>query len=114
MNGTRFLAGFSLSGKQFWDCNNGFGFPRRFLSIVKTTTRGNYVLRVLFAILKIYLYFMIFNALFQGQNKLIVLLAEPLTSEDNVVITVDKNGHRIEVTNVTKRNPYTLQFKMPC
>ncbi|XP_026806381.1 phosphoinositide 3-kinase adapter protein 1 isoform X1 [Rhopalosiphum maidis] len=48
-----------------------------------------------------------------GQNKLIVLLSEPLVSEDNVIITVDKNGHKIEVTNVTRRNPYTLQFKMP-
>ncbi|VVC39489.1 Hypothetical protein CINCED_3A014689 [Cinara cedri] len=48
-----------------------------------------------------------------GQNKLIVLLTEPLTSDDNVVITVDKNGHKIEVTSVTRRNPYTLQFKMP-
>lgn len=43
-----------------------------------------------------------------------MLLSEPLTPEDSVVITVDKNGHKIEVTNVTKRNPYTLQFKMPC
>lgn len=49
----------------------------------------------------------------QGQNKLIVLLTEPLNSEDNVVITVDKNGHKIEVSSVTRRNPYTLQFKMP-
>uniref|UniRef100_A0A2S2R4D6 Phosphoinositide 3-kinase adapter protein 1 n=1 Tax=Sipha flava TaxID=143950 RepID=A0A2S2R4D6_9HEMI len=48
-----------------------------------------------------------------GQNKVIVLLSEPLIPEDNVVITVDKNGHKIEVTNVTKRNPYTLQFRMP-
>lgn len=57
---------------------------------------------------------LIINTFFQGQNKLIVLLSEPLTSEDNIVITIDKNGHKMEVTNVTRRNPYTLQFKMPC
>lgn len=56
----------------------------------------------------------VLNKLFQGQNKLIVLLSEPLKPEDNIVINIDKNGHKIEVTNVMRRNPYTLQFKMPC
>lgn len=59
-------------------------------------------------------YYRPMNFSIQGQNKLIVLLSEPLTSEDNIEIIVDKNGHKIEVTNVTRRNPYTLQFKMPC
>lgn len=48
-----------------------------------------------------------------GQNKLIVLLTDPLTSEDKIQIHIDKNGQRIEVTSFKKRNPYTLQFSMP-
>lgn len=62
---------------------------------------------------KVFMIIYYVRIIFQGQNKLIVLLTEPLTSDDNVVITVDKNGHKIEVMSVTRRNPYTLQFKMP-
>ncbi|KAI5692363.1 hypothetical protein M8J76_015789, partial [Diaphorina citri] len=48
-----------------------------------------------------------------GQNKLIILMNEPLEPEDHIRISVDKNGQRIEVMGVKRRNPYTLQFAMP-
>lgn len=38
---------------------------------------------------------------------------EPLEAEDHIRVSVDKNGHRIEVQGVKRRNPYTLQFVMP-
>ncbi|KAG8245961.1 toll-like receptor 7 signaling pathway [Homalodisca vitripennis] len=48
-----------------------------------------------------------------GQNKLLILLVDPLESTDNVQISIDKNGQKIEVTSFKKRNPYTLQFAVP-
>ncbi|XP_054268083.1 phosphoinositide 3-kinase adapter protein 1-like isoform X2 [Macrosteles quadrilineatus] len=48
-----------------------------------------------------------------GQNKLLVLLVDPLEPNDNVQITIDKNGQKIEITSFKKRNPYTLQFAVP-
>lgn len=53
------------------------------------------------------------NVLFQGQNKLIVLLTDPLKADDTLQINVDKNGQRLEVKSIKRRNPYTLQFSMP-
>jgi hypothetical protein len=51
--------------------------------------------------------------IFQGQNKVIILLNEPIGKEDKLKITIDKNGECLEVTSVKRRNPYTLHFQMP-
>jgi hypothetical protein len=51
--------------------------------------------------------------LFQGQNKVIILLNEPSGKEDKIKITVGKNGESLEVTSMKRRNPYTLHFQMP-
>uniref|UniRef100_A0A8D8LE23 Phosphoinositide 3-kinase adapter protein 1 n=1 Tax=Cacopsylla melanoneura TaxID=428564 RepID=A0A8D8LE23_9HEMI len=48
-----------------------------------------------------------------GQSKVIILMNEPLEAEDHIKVSVDKNGHRLEVVGVKRRNPYTLQFAMP-
>ncbi|XP_012228798.1 uncharacterized protein stumps isoform X1 [Linepithema humile] len=48
-----------------------------------------------------------------GQNRIIVLLNDPLTCEDNVSVIVDRCGDAIEINNVKRRNPYTLQFSIP-
>ncbi|XP_029173623.1 phosphoinositide 3-kinase adapter protein 1 isoform X2 [Nylanderia fulva] len=48
-----------------------------------------------------------------GQNKLIVLLNDPLNSEDNVSVVVDRCGDAINISNVKRRNPYALQFSIP-
>ncbi|XP_068081608.1 uncharacterized protein [Anabrus simplex] len=49
----------------------------------------------------------------KGQNKVIVLLNEPITNEDKIKIKVDKNGEHVDVAVFRKRNPYTLHFQMP-
>lgn len=49
----------------------------------------------------------------QGQNRIIVLLNDPLTCEDNVSVIVDRCGDAIEISNVKRRNPYALQFSIP-
>jgi len=49
----------------------------------------------------------------QGQNRIIILLNEPLTCEDNVSVIVDRCGDAIEINNVKRRNPYVLQFSIP-
>ncbi|PSN40924.1 hypothetical protein C0J52_16272 [Blattella germanica] len=49
----------------------------------------------------------------EGQNKVIVLLNEPIEKEDKIKISVDKNGERLEILSVKRRNPYTLHFQMP-
>ncbi|XP_022205900.2 phosphoinositide 3-kinase adapter protein 1 isoform X2 [Nilaparvata lugens] len=48
-----------------------------------------------------------------GQNKLIILLNDPLDEHDEIHVSVDKNGTRLEPTSVKRRNPYTIQFAMP-
>ncbi|XP_011156568.2 uncharacterized protein LOC105193712 isoform X2 [Solenopsis invicta] len=48
-----------------------------------------------------------------GQNRIIVLLNEPLVPSDNVSVVVDRCGDAIDISNVKKRNPYTLQFSIP-
>jgi hypothetical protein len=50
---------------------------------------------------------------FQDQNKVIVLLNEPIEKDDKLKITVDKNGEILEVSSVKRRNPFTLYFQMP-
>ncbi|XP_069668608.1 phosphoinositide 3-kinase adapter protein 1 isoform X2 [Periplaneta americana] len=49
----------------------------------------------------------------EGQNKVIVLLNEPTEKEDKLKVSVDKNGERLEISSVKRRNPYTLYFQMP-
>uniref|UniRef100_A0A0A9VYH6 Phosphoinositide 3-kinase adapter protein 1 n=1 Tax=Lygus hesperus TaxID=30085 RepID=A0A0A9VYH6_LYGHE len=48
-----------------------------------------------------------------GQNKLLILLNDPVSAHDKITISVDKNGTNIEVPVIKRRNPYTLQFSMP-
>ncbi|XP_072754308.1 uncharacterized protein Stumps [Anoplolepis gracilipes] len=48
-----------------------------------------------------------------GQNKIIVLLNDPLTAKDNVSVIVDRCGDAIEISNVKRRNPYALHFSIP-
>jgi phosphoinositide 3-kinase adaptor protein 1 len=43
----------------------------------------------------------------------IALLNEPLQTDDNVTVIVDRCGEAIEVSHVKRRNPYTLQFSVP-
>ncbi|XP_018337278.1 PREDICTED: phosphoinositide 3-kinase adapter protein 1 isoform X1 [Trachymyrmex septentrionalis] len=48
-----------------------------------------------------------------GQNKIIVLLNDPLSPKDNVSVIVDRCGDAIDISNVKRRNPYALQFSIP-
>lgn len=48
-----------------------------------------------------------------GQSKVVAILTEPLARDDHVVVRIDKTGEMIEVANVKRRNPYTLQFSVP-
>lgn len=48
-----------------------------------------------------------------GQNKLLILLNDPLCNSDKINIFVERTGQKIEVTSIKRRNPYTLQFSMP-
>ncbi|XP_032664319.1 phosphoinositide 3-kinase adapter protein 1 isoform X2 [Odontomachus brunneus] len=48
-----------------------------------------------------------------GQNRIIVLLNDPLTPEDHISVIVDRCGDAIEISNVKRRNPYALQFSIP-
>ncbi|XP_014253061.1 phosphoinositide 3-kinase adapter protein 1 isoform X2 [Cimex lectularius] len=48
-----------------------------------------------------------------GQNKLLILLNDPISSNDKITISIEKSGTKIDVPSVKRRNPYTLQFAMP-
>lgn len=48
-----------------------------------------------------------------GQSKVVAILTEPLARDDHVQVRIDKTGDLIEVPNVKRRNPYTLQFSVP-
>lgn len=48
-----------------------------------------------------------------GQNKVVVLLNDPLTKDDWIKIKIERTGHTSEVTNVKRRNPYAIQFNIP-
>ncbi|XP_018046164.1 PREDICTED: phosphoinositide 3-kinase adapter protein 1 isoform X2 [Atta colombica] len=48
-----------------------------------------------------------------GQNRIIVLLNDPLSPKDNVSVIVDRCGDAIDISNVKRRNPYALQFSIP-
>lgn len=51
--------------------------------------------------------------LFQGQNRVIALLNEPISNEDVITVQVDKKGEILQIHSFKKRNPYTLQFDVP-
>lgn len=48
-----------------------------------------------------------------GQNKVLVILTEPLERNDWIKIKIEKGNGIIEITNVKRRNPYTIQFSVP-
>jgi phosphoinositide 3-kinase adapter protein 1 len=48
-----------------------------------------------------------------GQNKVLVIFTEPLVKEDWIKVKIEKAGQMIEITNVKRRNPYTVQFVVP-
>ncbi|KAK9504830.1 hypothetical protein O3M35_009010 [Rhynocoris fuscipes] len=48
-----------------------------------------------------------------GQSKVLILLNEPISSHDRIVISIDKNGTKLDISSIKRRNPYTLQFTMP-
>jgi phosphoinositide 3-kinase adapter protein 1 len=48
-----------------------------------------------------------------GQNKATVMLTEQVLRDDYIKIRIEKIGHTIEVTNIKRRNPYTLHFNVP-
>lgn len=50
---------------------------------------------------------------FQGHNRIIALLNDPLRPEDNVSVIVDRCGEAIDIAHVKRRNPYALQFSIP-
>jgi len=51
--------------------------------------------------------------LLQGQNKVLILLSEPLGKDDVISINIEKSGKYQEMDIHKKRNPYTLQFTVP-
>ncbi|XP_044594902.1 phosphoinositide 3-kinase adapter protein 1 isoform X1 [Cotesia glomerata] len=48
-----------------------------------------------------------------GQNRVLAILNDPLRPEDTFNVIVDRCGEGREITQVKKRNPYTLQFSIP-
>jgi phosphoinositide 3-kinase adapter protein 1 len=48
-----------------------------------------------------------------GQNKATVMLTEPLDREDFIKIRIEKIGQMIDITNIKRRNPYTVHFTVP-
>lgn len=50
---------------------------------------------------------------FQSQNKVLVLLNDPITKEDVMKVMVIRNNEVFEIPSVKKKNPYTLIFRMP-
>ncbi|XP_057338201.1 phosphoinositide 3-kinase adapter protein 1 isoform X2 [Microplitis mediator] len=48
-----------------------------------------------------------------GQSRVLAILNDPLRPEDSFNVIVDRCGEGTEITQVKKRNPYTLQFSIP-
>lgn len=48
-----------------------------------------------------------------GQNKVVIILNEPLNRDDNIQVKIEKTGESLDVVSVKRRNPYTLQFSVP-
>lgn len=49
----------------------------------------------------------------QGQNGVLISMAQPLEKDDYVKVSIEKNNELLEVTNMKKRNPYTLKINVP-
>ncbi|KAL0274845.1 UNVERIFIED_CONTAM: hypothetical protein PYX00_002877 [Menopon gallinae] len=49
----------------------------------------------------------------KSQNKVLILLNEPITKEDAITVKVIRNNEVFEMPSVKKRNPYTVIFRMP-
>ncbi|XP_058827907.1 phosphoinositide 3-kinase adapter protein 1 [Topomyia yanbarensis] len=48
-----------------------------------------------------------------GYNKIVAILTEPLEKNDWIKIKIEKGNEVIEITNVKRRNPFTIQFSIP-
>lgn len=48
-----------------------------------------------------------------GHNKLAVFFVEPLQKDDIIKVKIEKLGDNFEVSNIRRRNPYTLQITIP-
>lgn len=48
-----------------------------------------------------------------GQNKATVMLTDPIDRDDFIKVRIEKIGHTIEITNIKRRNPYTIHFTVP-
>lgn len=48
-----------------------------------------------------------------GQNKATVMLSEPIDRDDFIKVRIEKIGHTIDITNIKRRNPYTIHFTVP-
>ncbi|XP_062536312.1 uncharacterized protein LOC134205246 isoform X2 [Armigeres subalbatus] len=48
-----------------------------------------------------------------GQSKIIAILNEPMVKDDWIKIKIEKANEIIEITNIKRRNPYTIQFNIP-
>lgn len=49
----------------------------------------------------------------KGQNKATVMFTEPLNKDDWIKVKIEKIGHSIDITNIKRRNPYTIHFTVP-
>lgn len=48
-----------------------------------------------------------------GQNKATIMLTEPLHKDDWIKIRIEKIGNSMDITNIKRRNPYTIHFTVP-
>lgn len=48
-----------------------------------------------------------------GHNKLAVFLVEALQKDDIIKIKIEKLGHTFEISNIRRKNPFTLQLTIP-
>lgn len=48
-----------------------------------------------------------------GHNKLAVFLVEALQKDDIVKVKIDKLGDIFEISNIRRKNPFTLQLTIP-
>jgi len=49
----------------------------------------------------------------QAHNKVLVMLNEPIGPEDDLKVTINRCGEKIEVLTAKKRNPFTIMFTVP-
>lgn len=48
-----------------------------------------------------------------GHNKLVVFLVEALQKDDIIKVKIEKLGDIFEISNIRKKNPFTLQLTIP-